>query len=270
MSIKRFLTSRTFLTQLAIAVAVGLLLIFLTLKGLELYTRHGQAFPVPDFSGMSQPEARKIAQHNNMQIEIVDSVYVDDVPPGIIVDQMPEAGHGVKQNRTIFVSINSTQPELVTIPQLTDISFRQAQVLIENSGLQVGQISYEPSQFNNLVLEVKLNQKIIKPGDKIPKGSNLELIIGRSQGNTTTPLPDLKGYFVADAEQVLFDAMLNKGVVIYDNSIVTESDSLEARVWRQRPDPENVNSILLGSFIDLWLTIDSLKLNPNPETEVQP
>ncbi len=266
MSSKRFLTSRTFLIQIAIAVAVVLLLIFITMKGLEMYTRHGESHPVPDFSGMSQSEAQKIAGHNNMRIEIVDSVFVNDAPPGAIVDQVPEAGHGVKQNRTIFVSINSTQPEMVTVPQLTDISFRQAQVLIDNSSLHIGQIDYKPSQFNNLVLEVRLNSVPIKQGQKLPKGSRIDLTIGRTQGNTSTIVPELTGLTFTEAEQTITDAMLNSGVIIYDNSVVTASDSLDARVWRQRPGHENNSSILLGSFIDLWLTVDTLKLNTIRET----
>lgn len=266
MSSQRFLTSRTFLIQIAIAVAIVLFLIFITMKGLEMYTRHGQSHPVPDFSGMSPSEAQKIASQNNMKIEIVDSVFVDDALPGAIVDQVPEAGHGVKQNRTIFVSINSTQPEMVAVPQLTDISFRQAQVLIENSSLQIGQIDYRPSQFNNLVLEVRYNSEPVKPGQKLPKGSTIDLTIGRTQGNTSTLLPNLTGLTFTEAEQTITDAMLNSGVIIYDNSVVTAADSLEARVWRQRPSPEKNSSVLLGTFIDIWLTNDTLKLNTTRET----
>ncbi len=256
----RFLTIRTFLIQIAIAVAIVLVLIFITLKGLEMYTRHGQSHPVPDFSGMSQPEAKKIAQNSNMRIEIIDSVFVDDAPPGVIVDQLPEPGHGIKQDRTIFVSINSTQPETVTVPQLTDISFRQAQVLIENSGLQIGHIMYRPSQFNNLVLEVQVDSQIVRTGQKLPKNSNIDLVIGRTQGNTFTPLPDLTGLTLPEAEETITDALLNPGVILYDESIVSAADSTEARVWKQSPSPGNASSVPLGSFIDLWMTADSLKL----------
>lgn len=267
MSLSRFLTSRTFLIQLVIAIVIILALIFITLKSIEVYTRHGQSNPVPNFEGMSKPEAQKIAQHHNLRIEIVDSVFVDNVSPGAIVDQVPEAGHGVKQNRTVFVSINSTQPEMVTLPQLSDISFRQAQVLIENSGLRVGQLNYRPSQFNNLVLEVQLNGRKMNTGQRVPKGSEIDMIIGRTQGNTFTPLPDLNGLTLAEAEQIMLNAMLNSGVVIYDNTITTGTDSLEAKVWRQTPSPDNSPSVLLGSFIDLWLTVDSLKINPPIEEE---
>lgn len=266
MSSSRFFTSRTFLIQIIIAIILVFLLIFIVLKVLEVYTRHGQSYPVPDFYGMTRPEASKVAQHNNLRIEVVDSVFVDDIAPGAIVDQVPEAGHGVKQNRKVFVSINSTQPEMVTVPQLTDISYRQAQVLLENSGFNIGQIDYRPSQFHNLVLEVKVKGRNIKPGQSIPKGTEIDMIIGRTQGNSSTALPNLTGLYLTDAEQTLTDGMLNTGVVIYDNTISTATDSAEAIVWRQRPDAANTSSVMLGSFIDLWVTTDTLKVNQARET----
>jgi eukaryotic-like serine/threonine-protein kinase len=260
MSITRFLTSRIFLIQIILAAGLVFLLVFITLKGLEKYTRHGQSNPVPDFRGMSQPEAQKVARHYQMKIEIIDSVFVEDAAPGAIVDQIPEAGHGVKENRTIFVSVNSVMPEMVIIPQLTDISFRQAQVLIENSGLEVGNISFRPSEFHNLVLEIQRDSARIRSGQKVPKGSRIDLVLGRSQGNAATILPDLAGLTADEAIEVLMNMMLNSGVIIYDNTIITPSDSVNARVWRQHPNPKTTTTINMGASVDLWVTTDSLKL----------
>lgn len=254
-------TSRIFLINLLIAAGLVLLLIFVTLKLLEVYTRHGQSNPVPDFIGMSQPEAHKVARHHHLRIEVVDSVFVDDIAPGAVVDQIPEPGHGVKENRTIFVSVNSSQPELVTLPQLTDISFRQAQVLIENSGFIVGDISFRPSEFHNLVLEVQKDSERVRSGQKLPKGSRIDLVLGRAQGNASTILPDLTGLTAEEAEQLLMNMMLNSGVIIYDNTVQTSEDSLSARVWRQRPTPRTTSTINMGSSVDIWVTTDSLKLN---------
>jgi eukaryotic-like serine/threonine-protein kinase len=253
-------TSRILLIQFIIAAGILFLLIFITLKGLEVYTRHGQSNPVPDFRGMSQPEASKVARHHQMRIEIVDSVFIENAAPGAIVDQIPEPGHGVKENRTIFVSINSAQPEMVILPQLTDISFRQAQSLIENSGLEVGNISFRPSEFHNLVLEVQKDSVRVRSGQKLQKGSRIDIVLGRAQGNASTILPDLLGLTADEAEQVLMNMMLNSGVIIYDNNIRSSADSMNARVWRQRPSPRTTSTINMGSSVDLWVTTDSLRL----------
>ena len=260
MSLRQFFTSRVFLIQLVIAIILFAVLIFGTMKGLKLYTHHGESFPVPNFTGMKISDAKSLAIKNNFRIDIIDSVYVHDEPPGSVVDQVPEPGFKVKENRLIYLTINSTSPEQVAVPKLTDISFRQAQVLIENCGLSIGQISYEPSEYNDLVLRVQIDSTDIKPGQKLNKGTSIDLIIGRNQGNTSTPLPNVIGLSVQKAQSAITSAMLNPGVLIYDESVVNADDSLNARVWRQRPDPKVSSSINLGTSVDLWLTVDSLKI----------
>lgn len=261
MSFTRFLTSRTFLVNIIVAAVLLAIIIFATMKGLEKYTRHGQSYPVPEFIGMLPTEAKQIAQQQNLKVKVVDSLFLEEAAPGAVVDQIPRPGHGVKQNRTIFLTINSTQPETVTLPQLTDISFRQAQVLIENSGLQVGNISYRPSEYDNLVLNVQIDSTDIKPGEQLAKGTPVDLIVGRQHGNQTTSLPHLIGLTVDEAQSTLTSAMLNSGVVIYDETVISSEDSLSARVWRQRPDPRVTQNILLGSSVDLWVTVDQLKID---------
>ena len=135
---------------MAVLLVSGIL--FLTLQSLKSYTRHGQSFPVPDFRGLVKQEANAKATQNNLKVVIIDSVFSDKVKPGAVVEQLPEAGFGVKENRTILLTINSTNKEKVVLPKLTDISYRQALVLAENCGLLVGEIFYQPSEYNNLVL----------------------------------------------------------------------------------------------------------------------
>ncbi len=267
MSFKKFLVSRAFLIQIVIAILLVFVLIFATMWGLKKYTNHGESYSVPNFSGMTFDEASRIAGDQKLKTEITDSVYVNDIPPGAVVDQVPEAGFKVKEGRTIFLTINSTQPEQVTLPKLIDVSFRQAQVLIQNSGLEVGRISYQPSEYNDLVLNVLVDSMNISPGVKISKGTKVDLIIGRTQGNVATPLPNLVGLFVDEAENSLQEAMLNLGVLIYDETVITGEDTTNARVWRQSPDPEMTKNIPLGSSVDIWITVDDQKIEEILEPE---
>ncbi|HKI88964.1 MAG TPA: PASTA domain-containing protein [Draconibacterium sp.] len=261
MSLRQFLSSRIFLRQLVIAVILFAVLLFGIMKGLKIYTHHGESFSVPNFTGMKIGDVKQLASQKKFRIEVNDSVYVHDEAPGAVVDQVPEPGFKVKENRLIYLTINSISPEQVFVPKLTDISFRQAQVLIENCGLEIGQISYEPSEYNDLVLRVQIDSTDIETGQKLAKGTSIDLIIGRTQGNTTTPLPNLIGLPVLKAQSAITNAMLNPGVLIFDDSVINSEDSLNARVWRQRPDPKVSASVNLGTSIDLWLTVDSLKYN---------
>lgn len=265
MSFSKFLLSRNFLKHLLLAGILVIALLFLALQGLKIYTRHGQSNPVPNFSGLTQDEARQTANQYKLEVEIVDSLYVNDAAPGAIVDQLPKAGSRVKEDRTIFLTINSTQPEQVTLPKLTDISFRQARVLIENAGLNMGHISYRPSEYNDLVLEVQKDSIEMAVGQKLPKGATIDLVVGREQGNQVTNLPNLIGLTIPEARETLTDARLNTGVVIYDASVLSPQDSTEAKVWRQQPNPKVTGTANLGSSVDLWVTVDQLKIDDATE-----
>ena len=72
------------------------------------------------------------------------------------------------------------------------------------------------------------------------------MIIGRTLGNTATPLPDLIGLTLQEAQKSLTYAMLNQGVLIYDKSVITSEDSVNALVWQQHPTPDLTKTVNLG------------------------
>lgn len=263
MSFSKFLFSKKFLNNLLLAALILFILLLITMQGLKIYTRHGQSNPVPDFYGLSPAEAAQTAKNHELRIIITDSIFLDEAPPGVIVDQIPKAGHGVKQNRTISLTINSTQPEMVTLPQLTDISLRQALVLIENSGLSTGNISYQPSEYNNLVLDAKMGPVKLIPGEKVPKGVKVDLVVGREYGGKITTLPDLRGLTVDEAKIVLANSMLNTGVVIFDKSVSTTQDTANAKIFMQNPNIKDATAIQPGTSVDIWATTDQSKIDNN-------
>jgi len=242
-------------------------ILFITLQVLKSYTRHGQSNPVPDFYSLSQAEAAQLANQHNLKAVVIDSVYSDNVAPGAIVEQQPNAGFGVKENRTILLTINSTQKEKVVLPKLTNISFRQAQVLVENSGLFIGEISHEPSEYNDLVLKVTQESKEVSQGDVVFKGSKIDFVVGRDPENQQTPLPSLLGLKPEEAKNILTDAMLNFGVVIYDDTVVSEEDSINAVIWKQLPDSKINPTVKPGTSVDLWITVDEEKISNAREQE---
>jgi len=259
MSFKKFLTSRIFLKNIGAAILLIIVLIFGTMQALKTYTRHGVSYPVPDFSGMTEREAFEMAKRMNVIAEIVDSIYLSDAPPGVVVDQIPGAGFRIKESRVVSLIVNSMMPEQVALPQLTNISIRQAMVLAENSGLKIGQTTYEPSEYNNLVLKVRTGLKEINPGELLYKGTSIDLVIGLTHGNTEVPLPDLTGLTREEAQSYLMNYMLSLGVILYDYSVVTQEDSLNARIWRQSPSPSINRNIYTGSSVDIWVSVDSSK-----------
>ena len=84
MSIKEFLLSKTFFKNLALAAVIVVVFIMLLLIWLNLYTRHGQSKPVPDFRGLTLRQTEELAKKSKLRFQIIDSVYTSEVPRGCI------------------------------------------------------------------------------------------------------------------------------------------------------------------------------------------
>ncbi len=254
MSLRNFLTSRVFLKHFLLAFLLIAVIIFITLFWLKMYTLQSDVVEVPDFSGLTESQAETLAEENRLRYEITDSIHFEGAEPGAIVEQVPEPGLKVKKNRVIYLIVNSIAPEKVILPKLSDISFRQVQAMIENCGLKVGNLTFEASEFNDLVLKVKQNSRELNQGDEVVKGSPIDIVIGKSSGNIETSLPDLSGLTLSEAKNQLSLNMLNTGVLIYTGTLLTPADTAAAVVWKQYPSIANTNTVSIGSSVDLWLT----------------
>lgn len=260
MSLKQFLTSKVFVKHLLTSFGVTLGLIFFVLLVLRIYTRHGQAYPVPDVFGMTEEKFAEVLRHAHLQYKITDSTYNPEIQPGGVVGQVPEAGHKVKRNRMVYLTINTLAPVQVALPKVNDISYRQAVAQLELAGLLPGKIIYEPSEFQNLVLGARIKGKKVAEGEKVPRGTIVDLVLGSGENNGTSILPDLRGVPLAEAIIMLTNNSLNIGSVFYDQTVVSSTDSTEAVIFRQHPSPDFSFQITAGSEVDVWLTTDKSKL----------
>lgn len=264
MNLIKFLFSKLFIRNLVIAGCIFILVIVSSLIWLRIYTHHSQSFTVPDFTGLYPEEVDIVAKSKKLRIEIADSSFMDDLPKGTIIRQNPFPGSKVKENRRIYLTLNAVNPEMVIMPNVTGVSLRQAKAILETYGLSVGKISYKPDIAVNNVLEQKMNDTLVTPGNQVIKGSPVNLLLGMGLSTEKTLVPDLTGMNIMRAKGLLIDRYLNVGAVIYDNNVVTNDDSINAFIWRQRPEIGGGSMLNLGSNIDIWLTTDSTKI-PVPE-----
>lgn len=267
MTLKEFLKTRTFKLNALAALGITIFLILFIVVFLRIYTHHGDSVEIPDLKGKSTEEAANILENIDLRFAIRDSVYSPDLAPGTVLDQFPKPGMKVKQHRMIYITLCATSQEMIPMPQLTDISFRQAENLIENAGLIAGTIQYKQSEFPNLVLEQRVNGKIIAKGEKVPKGSRVDLVVGSDGEGLTAELPSLIGLTLNDARLKVEEDFLSIGTISYDESVTSEEQKEQAVIWKQSPDPAVTFDIDKGSAIDIWMTIDPTKIQENTETE---
>lgn len=174
-----FLKSKTFLIQLGLAVLVLIITIFLVLRYLNSTTNHGEFVEVPDFSKKSVMEMRKSIEEAGLRYVVLDSAnYNPDYPRFSIIEQNPTAGSKVKENRKVYFTVNPSGYKKVTVPQIIQVTKRNASSMLKAVGLDVQRVTYIDELGKDMVYRIKFKGKDIKPGDKLPKTSKIELICG--------------------------------------------------------------------------------------------
>ncbi len=257
----RFLSSKLFLINFGIAI-VFFALCFLVLNlFLKSYTRHGDSVTVPNLIGMQIEDAIVLIEESDFNYVIVDTVFDNKYDKGAIVEQNPIPESLVKEGRKIYLKVNSKQDELISMPQLTGFTLRQVTSMMETYGLVIGNLRYIPDIAVNVVIKQIYKGKEIEPGEKIKKGSSIDLILGLGISDKTTTVPSLIGMTYREASNALLDLFLNTGAVNYDNTVKTKNDSLKAKVYRQSPQYSTINEVNLGYNVDIWLTKDESLLN---------
>jgi len=252
MKLFRFLSSRIFFINAAVASVLLIIIFVIAYRWLAVYTEHGSTITVPDLRGMKISELKSFLNNKSLRYKISDSSIFDlNKPPGTIIEQDPSTGEKVKENRTIYVSITRSMAPVIKMPDLTDVSFRQAEAILSSYGLKCGKISYKPDLCKNCVLGFELNGIPLKSGSEVTKGTMIDLILGDGFGNTSVSVPDLLGLSLDEALFVLKGSLLNAGAIIPDASV---KDTMHALVYKQYPAAGDSISIRQGEAVDLFIT----------------
>lgn len=174
-----FLRSRVFLINLGLALVAGVIIVLLTLQWLKSSTHHGEFVEVPDLSKLSVMEMRETLEASGLRYEVLDSANFDpNYPRFSIIEQDPPAGNKVKTNRKIYVTVNPSGYKKVTIPQIIQVTQRNATAMLRAVGLEVERITYIDQLGKDMVYYIRHKGKQVKPGDKLPKTSGIELVCG--------------------------------------------------------------------------------------------
>ena len=154
------------------------IILILSYFGLDAYTRHGDKIIVPDVLGSKPFEAEAKLSEMGLRIKIIDTVYLEKMKPGVIVEQLPLANEDVKSGRILYLTVNATSRPRISMPKLTDCSFNLAKALLKNAGLILGKTTFEYAEYgNNLVIGQKVGGRSIEAGQKVLKGTMVDLIV---------------------------------------------------------------------------------------------
>ncbi len=248
MTIKELIKTKTFWKHIIYMLVVTAVIIFIVFQSLNAITRHGKEFEIPDFTGTSIDAIKQEKKFDNLEFVVVDSVYNAKLPIGQILTQDPPPLSKVKSGRKIYLTVVSNTPEYILMPNLVDLSLRQATSLLETYGLKVGKLEYREDMAHNAILSMKYGGNPIQENDRIQKGSVIDLIVGKQSSEGRAIVPFLIGKTIAEAQKILLEASLNIGEEHFDSG----GDRSLLRVYKQSPGYTGRPNASFGGSIELW------------------
>lgn len=265
-TIWRLLKSKFFWKNIGVAILIATVLLIITLFSLNRITHHGEQIEVPNLIGLYEEEARVFLEQKGISLQVIDSVQVRDHKPREIVEQNPAPHTFVKKGRRIYITVNARNQRMLPVPDLRDVSFRQAKAMLESVGFEVENVRYVPSEFSGLVQDIYFNGTRIEAGTRLADGAKVELVVGQTdEGSDLVQVPSFLTLSYAEAQRMLAEAGFVLGAVVNDETITLEDDLNATFVWRQEPKQEEW--MPKGKRVDLWLTKDVEKLSADNSLE---
>ncbi len=241
----QFLKDKKFYVNLLIIVVLCFVLLWITFRLLNRYTRHDEVYSMPDFIGMNYHEVER-QYADDFHFFLIDSVYPKGQQPGSIYQQDPLPDSKIKKGRNVYLIIVAQTPEKTIMPNLKNLSLRQAIGLLESAGLDVEQLDYRNSPFRNAVIDQYYNGQPIAEGTELVKGSKILLRVGTGNDNDKIKIPNLIGKPATEAKRLLNLAGFNIGTEQYE-----DTDSLQYMCIRRMDPGPSSSSVELGTAINL-------------------
>jgi hypothetical protein len=252
-----FITERPLWVNILVGLVLGLALFALIILLLKPLTRHGKASIVPQVTGKNYDAAYRDLKKAGFDVEIIDSVYVDTMRPLTVIRQLPEADEVVKKNRTVLLIISRAIPPFVEMPNLVGYSYRNAEMVLRNMDLKIGDTTFKPDFARNAILEQWYNGSMINPGTKIRKGSTISLVLGDGIGKREFSVPIITRMQFCEARSMLQENGIVIGAIVTDANV---TDTCGAWIYKQNPerydDQKRLQRIRPGQTMDVWLQVD--------------
>ncbi|MFY7811696.1 MAG: PASTA domain-containing protein [Flavobacterium sp.] len=158
MSFKSYLKSRSFFIQLFLAILAFSAFIFLFMNMLSFITNHGKEVVVPNLDQLTIEQAEDKLDDLDLEYVILDTLdYDKSLPKFVILKQDPFPGSKVKVGRKIYLKINAGNYDIISLPNLKDKSYRQAEQTLNVMNIVVDTVEYKPFIGRDIVLDIKYN-----------------------------------------------------------------------------------------------------------------
>ncbi|MEX0681516.1 MAG: PASTA domain-containing protein [Balneolales bacterium] len=222
----------------------GVTLVVLDQFIMPMYTKYGHGVTVPEVNRMPLEQAELTLNERGLRFELAAKRSNEAFPPDYVIDQTPNAGMIVKPNRKIYLTINTTSTPTVVVPNVENLSLRNAQIQLQNSGLQVGNITYESSRFRDSVL-----RQSVPSGRRVDQNTTVDLTVGDGLGSARVSIPDISNMHLSEGQNTLREAGLRVGTIRFEPTNQASPNTILSY------DPDGEPMVFEGTSIDLVVSV---------------
>jgi beta-lactam-binding protein with PASTA domain len=219
-----------------------LLLVDRVIMPTVVHTR--KEFLLPNITNLSLKEAEGILQKKGLSLKVMAEEYNPSNPAGVILFQSPDPQTKVKRGRIIKVVVSKGQ-KMVEVPNLRGVSLRQAELMLGEQGLEVGELNWIPS--DSLPENVVVNSAP-SYGLSVPIGMSVNLQVSLGISPDTVMMPNLMGRSMEETKDILKELSLGIGEIRYE----VNNGFVPGTILEQFP--EEGTKIPKGSNVDLTVS----------------
>lgn len=223
-------------------------LVGLALGGYAIYAfNNWMSVPVvevPDIVGKNQVEAQELLVERGLVPRLSAEKYDPDVPANTVISQSPLGGEKVKQGREVYYVLSKGE-SLVNVPDVRELTLREAQLELENNDLELGNVDHV---FHDTVPEDHVITQNPRANTSVSIGTRVDLSVSKGPQEEKTIVPRLIGLILDKAESTLKENSLELGEVSKVHTNLTAGTVITQ-------DPTEGTEVLAQSKVNVTISI---------------
>jgi eukaryotic-like serine/threonine-protein kinase len=254
-----FISSKIFLTDFAKMLGMIALALFMIFWLMTCFTRHGESLKVGNYVGKNMKQVEDLIDNDGFEYVVTDSIFRENFPPDMVLEQNPAPNSYVKTGRTIYLKITKAAGDLVLLPDLAGrddlVSYTEA---LKTIGIRVGRIDTFPDAnlSDGTVIKILVKGRDVyadlAKGIRLPQGSQIDLGVTRRETNETSVPNFIENgrYMTAEEYGFLVESReLKIGQIIKDASVTDEHTAFISKIY-----PSKGTILTKGDSITIYLT----------------
>ena len=164
---------------------------------------------VPSLVGVHIQVATAMLEERGLTIEVMGTQKDETLEANYVIKQDPSEGSIVKEGRVIGVTL-SEGAEYSAVPNIGGVTLAEAEVLVFNANLQVGEVI---ERYSDDIPADHVMMQNPRPDTMVKANTTIDIVISLGPEFKSTKLPDLTGLTSENAYRVLQQLELAVGAI---------------------------------------------------------